>query len=130
MRPHSGATLICALLLTLALLPLSLSGCAPQEAPQGEPQEEPAVDAVLLGFSQLGWESAWRVGNSLDIQAAAERAGVQLMFDNAQQKQENQIKAIRSFIAYQVDVIAFAPSSSRAGTRFCRRPRTRASPCF
>ena len=109
MRPHSGATLFWALLLTLALLPLSLSGCAPQEAPQGEPQEEPAEDAVLLGFSQLGWESAWRVGNSLDIQAAAERAGVQLMFDNAQQKQENQIKAIRSFIAYQVDVIAFAP---------------------
>ena len=86
MRPHSGATLVCALLLTLALLPLSLSGCAPQEAPQGEPQEEPAEDAVLLGFSQLGWESAWRVGFSLDIQAAAERAGVQLMFDNAQQK--------------------------------------------
>ena len=64
---------------------------------------------MLLGFSQLGWESAWRIGNSLDIQEAAERAGVQLMFDNAQQKQENQIKAIRSFIAYQVDVIAFAP---------------------
>ena len=78
-------------------------------AGKGEPEEEPAEDAVLLGFSQLGWESAWRIGNSLDIQAAAERAGVQLMFDNAQQKQENQIKAIRSFIAYQVDVIAFAP---------------------
>ena len=106
MRPRSGATLFWAVLLTLALLPFSLSGCAPQENP---PEEEPAEDAVLLGFSQLGWESAWRIGNSLDIQAAAERAGVQLMFDNAQQKQENQIKAIRSFIAYQVDVIAFAP---------------------
>ena len=106
MRPRSGATLFWAVLLTLALLPFSLSGCAPRENP---PEEEPAEDAVLLGFSQLGWESAWRIGNSLDIQAAAERAGVQLMFDNAQQKQENQIKAIRSFIAYQVDVIAFAP---------------------
>ena len=106
MRPRFGATLFWAVLLTLALLPFSLSGCAPQENP---PEEEPAEDAVLLGFSQLGWESAWRIGNSLDIQAAAERAGVQLMFDNAQQKQENQIKAIRSFIAYQVDVIAFAP---------------------
>ena len=72
-------------------------------------KRQQAEDAVLLGFSQLGWESAWRIGNSLDIQEAAERAGVQLMFDNAQQKQENQIKAIRSFIAYQVDVIAFAP---------------------
>ena len=106
MRPRFGATLFWAVLLTLALLPFSLSGCAPRENP---PEEEPAEDAVLLGFSQLGWESAWRIGNSLDIQEAAERAGVQLMFDNAQQKQENQIKAIRSFIAYQVDVIAFAP---------------------
>ena len=105
MRQRSRATLFFTVLLTLALLPLSLSGCAPQEPPE----EEAADDTVLLGFSQLGWESAWRIGNSLDIQAAAERAGVQLMFDNAQQKQENQIKAIRSFIAYQVDVIAFAP---------------------
>ena len=71
MRPRSGATLFWAVLLTLALLPFSLSGCAPRENP---PEEEPAEDAVLLGFSQLGWESAWRIGNSLDIQAAAERA--------------------------------------------------------
>ena len=94
-----------ALLLLTLLLALSLSGCAPKSAPE----EDAADDAVLLGFSQLGRESAWRMGNSRDIQEAAERAGVQLMFDNAQQKQENQIKAIRSFIAYQVDVIAFAP---------------------
>ncbi len=67
------------------------------------------ADGVLLGFSQLGSESGWRLGNTKDIQDAAERAGVQLMFENAEQKQENQIKAIRSFIAYQVDVIAFAP---------------------
>ena len=104
MRPRSRSTRALALTCVL-LLSLALSGCAPQEA---APQEE-TEDAVLLGFSQLGWESAWRIGNSLDIQAAAERAGVQLMFENAQQKQENQIKAIRSFIAYQVDVIAFAP---------------------
>ena len=104
MRPRSRSTRALALTCVL-LLSLALSGCAPQEA---APQEE-TEDAVLLGFSQLGWESAWRIGHSLDIQAAAERAGVQLMFDNAQQKQENQIKAIRSFIAYQVDVIAFAP---------------------
>jgi galactofuranose transport system substrate-binding protein len=71
---------------------------------------EPAKEAgVLLGFSQLGSESGWRLGNTKDIHDAAKRAGVQLMFENAEQKQENQIKAIRSFIAYQVDVIAFAP---------------------
>ena len=98
-----------ALLLLTLLLALPLSGCAPQNAPEEENDGEASDDAVLLGFSQLGWESAWRIGNSRDIQEAAERAGVQLMFDNAQQKQENQIRAIRSFIAYQVDVIAFAP---------------------
>ncbi len=104
MRPRSTARRALAAALALALLAFpALYGCAPQQ------QETAREDAVLLGFSQLGWESAWRIGNSLDIQEAAERAGVQLMFDNAQQKQENQIKAIRSFIAYQVDVIAFAP---------------------
>lgn len=71
--------------------------------------EQPGQDPVILGFSQLGSESGWRIGNSRDVIAAAEQAGVQLMFENAEQKQENQIKAIRSFIAYQVDVIAFAP---------------------
>ena len=95
-----------ALLLLTLLLALPLSGCAPQSAPE---EPDATDDAVLLGFSQLGRESAWRMGNSRDIQEAAERAGVQLMYDNAQQEQENQIKAIRSFIAYQVDVIAFAP---------------------
>ena len=75
-----------------------------------EQSAEQANDAgVLLGFSQLGSESGWRLGNTKDVQDAAERAGVQLMFENAEQKQENQIKAIRKFIAYQVDVIAFAP---------------------
>jgi len=71
--------------------------------------EQTSGTGVLLGFSQLGSESGWRLGNTKDVQEAAERAGVQLMFENAEQKQENQIKAIRSFIAYQVDVIAFAP---------------------
>ena len=107
MRPRSRATLLLAAFLALALL-LPLGGCAPRSAPE-DTADDGGEDTVLLGFSQLGRESAWRMGNSRDIQEAAERAGVQLMYDNAQQEQENQIKAIRSFIAYQVDVIAFAP---------------------
>ncbi|MDR2758222.1 MAG: ABC transporter substrate-binding protein, partial [Spirochaetaceae bacterium] len=47
--------------------------------------------------------------NTRSVQEAAAEAGIQLLFSNAEQKQENQIKAIRSFIAYQVDVIAFVP---------------------
>jgi galactofuranose transport system substrate-binding protein len=83
-----------------------LTGCTNTE----ETAEQPGKAGVLLGFSQLGSESGWRLGNTKDVQEAAQRAGVQLMFENAEQKQENQIKAIRSFIAYQVDVIAFAPN--------------------
>ena len=83
-----------------------MNGCAP-----AVPSEEntPDESQVLLGFSQLGSESAWRLGNTKSVQDAAKRAGVRLMYENAEQKQENQIKAIRSFIAYQVDVIAFSP---------------------
>lgn len=92
-----------AALLGLCLL---LAGCGAQETREAPHAEEPQV---LLGFSQLGWESAWRLANTESIKDAAERAGVTLMYDNAEQKQERQIKAIRSFIAYQVDVIAFSP---------------------
>lgn len=63
----------------------------------------------MVGFSQIGAESAWRTYHSKNIRAAADEAGIQLLFSNAEQKQENQIKAIRSFIAYRVDVIAFVP---------------------
>ena len=64
---------------------------------------------IVLGFSQLGAESDWRTANSESIKSAAYGAGIQLMFSDGQQSQENQIKAIRSFVANQVDVIAFSP---------------------
>jgi simple sugar transport system substrate-binding protein len=73
-----------------------------------EREEEPHR-GIILGFSQIGAESAWRTCNTRSVQEAAAAAGIQLLFSNAEQKQENQIKAIRSFIAYQVDVIAFVP---------------------
>lgn len=66
-------------------------------------------NGIILGFSQIGAESAWRKRNTQSIVEAAEERHIQLLFDNAEQKQENQIKAMRSFIAYQVDVIAFVP---------------------
>jgi len=65
---------------------------------------------IVVGFSQIGAESAWRVANTESIQSEAEkRPNIELKFSDAQQKQENQIKAIRSFIAQGVDVIAFSP---------------------
>ncbi len=64
---------------------------------------------ITLGFSQIGAESEWRTANTESIKSAAKDAGINLKFADAQQKQENQIKAIRSFIAQKVDVIAFSP---------------------
>jgi len=72
-------------------------------------RENTEIKGIILGFSQIGAESAWRNCNTRSVQEAAAEAGIQLLFFNAEQKQENQIKAIRSFIAYQVDVIAFVP---------------------
>ncbi len=69
-----------------------------------------AKDKIVVGFSQIGAESAWRVANTESITSeAANRPHIELKFSDAQQKQENQIKAIRNFIAQDVDVIAFSP---------------------
>ena len=74
-----------------------------------KPQNEKKTDRLILGFSQIGSESAWRTRNTQSIFESAEENDIQILFDDAQQKQENQLKAIRSFIVYQVDVIAFVP---------------------
>jgi simple sugar transport system substrate-binding protein len=68
-----------------------------------------AQKKLVLGFAQVGAESEWRTANTESIKASAKEAGIELKFSDAQQKQENQIKAIRSYIAQKVDVIAFSP---------------------
>ena len=68
-----------------------------------------AQNKIVLGFSQVGAESEWRTANTESIKSSAKDAGIDLKFSDAQQKQENQIKAIRAFIAQKVDVIAFSP---------------------
>jgi galactofuranose transport system substrate-binding protein len=66
-------------------------------------------DKITMGFAQVGAESGWRTANTKSVQESAKKAGVDLKFSDAQQKQENQIKAIRSYIQQKVDVIAFSP---------------------
>ena len=83
-----------------------LIGCSAQKKKVSQFEED---HGIIVGFSQIGAESAWRTCNTRSVQDAAAEKGVQLVYDNAEQKQENQIKAIRSFIAYQVDVIVFVP---------------------
>jgi simple sugar transport system substrate-binding protein len=66
-------------------------------------------DTITMGFAQVGAESGWRTANTKSIQDEAKAAGIDLKFSDAQQKQENQIKAIRSYIQQKVKVIAFSP---------------------
>ncbi|MCA0350779.1 MAG: ABC transporter substrate-binding protein [Chloroflexi bacterium] len=64
---------------------------------------------LVVGFAQIGAESEWRTANTRSIQDTANLLGVELDLSDAQQQQENQIKAIRSFIAQGVDVIGVSP---------------------
>lgn len=65
---------------------------------------------IVVGYSQLGSESVWRTANTNSIQEALSKEnGFFLQLKNARQKQENQIKAIRSFISQRVDYIVFSP---------------------
>jgi simple sugar transport system substrate-binding protein len=68
-----------------------------------------SVSAQTIGFSQVGSESDWRTAFSADMKAEAEKRGIKLQFSDAQQKEENQLKAVRSFIAQKVDAIIIAP---------------------
>jgi simple sugar transport system substrate-binding protein len=68
-----------------------------------------AANALTIGFSQIGSESGWRTSETESIKAEAKKRGIDLKFSDAQQKQENQIKALRSFIAQGVDGILLAP---------------------
>lgn len=67
-------------------------------------------ELIVVGFSQIGSESVWRTANTVSVQnALTKENGYFLIFENARQKQENQIKAIRGFISQRVDYIVFSP---------------------
>ena len=89
-------------------LVLALTACG-GAAPAGSAGGSKSLDQLVVGFAQVGAESGWRTANTKDIQAAFADAKIKLQFSDAQQKQENQIKAIRSYIQQKVDYIAFSP---------------------
>ena len=66
-----------------------------------------SASALTIAFSQIGQESDWRTANTDDVCSAIEAEGWTLVYDDAQQKQENQIKALRNFITQGVDYILF-----------------------
>ena len=104
------------LVLLMAIGILALTACTTaveQEAPEvAEPEEQVVYtyDDMVLCYPQLGAESDWRTAKSASIKQEAETYGIkQLVFSDAQQKQENQISAVRSCIAQGVSVIALPP---------------------
>jgi ABC-type sugar transport system substrate-binding protein len=96
---------------------IAASGCglsiaaAPDQpaATESGVRQKKTYKDLIVGYVQLGDESEWRSANTASVKEAAEELGVELRFSNAQQKQENQIQAIRSLIAQKVDVIGVAP---------------------
>ncbi|MFO7682497.1 MAG: substrate-binding domain-containing protein, partial [Chloroflexota bacterium] len=83
-----------------------------QLAPTLQPEQidsQKTYAQLVVGYSQIGAESEWRIGNTASIKEAAADLGVELLFSDGQQRQENQIRAIRTFIAQRVDVIGVSP---------------------
>jgi simple sugar transport system substrate-binding protein len=68
-----------------------------------------AAKSITVGFAQTGAESVWRTANSASIKKEAEKRGINLKFSDGQGRQENQIRAVRSFITQGVDAILIAP---------------------
>ena len=100
-----------AILLSLTVLfTFLLVGCNSLGDVAIAPEQVDEEDMIVVGFSQLGSESVWRTAHSASIQDSLSRyEGYFLVFSNARQKKENQIKAIRQFISQRVDYIVFSP---------------------
>ena len=99
------------LALLLAAFCILLSACSDPDAALNHGDEK---KMIVVGFSQVGAESDWRNANTLSMQAAlSPENGYRLILDDAQQKQEKQITAIRNFINQGVDYIVLAPTTER-----------------
>jgi ABC-type sugar transport system substrate-binding protein len=99
-------------ILTLLTLLFITAGCAAHStATLALLADKPVKDYtdLVVGFAQIGAESEWRTANTNSIKDEAKRLGVELKFYDAQQKQENQILAVRKLIAMKVDVIGISP---------------------
>ena len=103
------------LLIVVLIAALAIVACGSAPPQTQEEAAAPAADAkkeyadLTLCYPQLGAESDWRTANSASFKETAEQLGVNLIFSDAQQKQENQISAMRACIQQEVDVIALPP---------------------
>jgi len=102
---------IIAFLATAVLVTSMFVGCGSKTATTGGNSATTATSKkIVIGFAQIGAESGWRDAETNSVKdIPKQNKDIELKFSDGQQKQENQIKAIRSFIAQKVDVIALAP---------------------
>lgn len=100
-----------------AVMAFALTACGGGNNDQGTTStndtttsEDSSKGTITVGFSQVGAESDWRTANTESMKSTfSEANGYKLIFDDAQQKQENQLSAIRNFIQQEVDYIVLAP---------------------
>ena len=103
--------------LTNCAIVLTVFGCAQKSTPPIGPEFGANSEFkflktyadLIVGYAQLGAESEWRAANTISIKETADQLGVELRFLDAQQKQENQIEAVRKLIIQRVDVIGISP---------------------
>ena len=109
-------------LMAVAALGFSLVACGGGKTASNPPADDgnqtaaagdnTSDEEIVVGFSQVGAESDWRTANTNSMKDTfSTENGYKLIFDDAQQKQENQIKAIRNFIQQEVDYIVLAPTT-------------------
>jgi galactofuranose transport system substrate-binding protein len=101
--------LIVVLLLALACTPKPVLPVTPLPDAESEIKTQKRYEDLIVGYAQLGAESEWRTANTISIKETAEHLGVELRFLDAQQKQENQVEAVRKLIIQRVDVIGISP---------------------
>nr|WP_326167456.1 ABC transporter substrate-binding protein [uncultured Lachnoclostridium sp.] len=103
---------VVSMLLCVAMTAAMVAGCGSSsgDSSSDSGEDSGSSDVITVGFSQVGAESDWRTANTESMQETfTEEDGYELIFDDAQQKQENQITAIRNFIQQEVDYILLAP---------------------
>lgn len=118
MKPDEGGILVIKKLLTgligvvlsAAIVAITVIELKTPNGNTSQLREETKKELITIGFSQVGAESDWRTANSVSIkQTFTPERGYDLIFDDAKQKQSNQIMAIRRFIQQGVDYIVFSP---------------------
>ena len=112
-KKKENALSICVFFI-VAAISLVLSGCGQTDGSDTDGKKTDKVqitdEKITVGLSQIGSESDWRMASTASVRSAfSSAAGYDLIFDDAQQKQENQLKAIREFIDQGVDYIILDP---------------------